>query len=322
MSRIVNVQGWEIDKDALPKWSDEKHGTYPHYQMFESPGEQVACLIYSILEVRMCDYRGFCAVYQDKHAPELILPIRFMNFYPQVDFSADGNLIFLKACYRVKRFLLILNVAQKAYAIVHFSPPDMGYRIQEKDEGIFMLVFDEKHLSQDDRLSHFHNTAVDSTRLRWRKWTDLANGEDLNLQERGVRFFFKSKEKIWQETKEQLGFGAMSGQEFVDINRDKVLYYFSPYSLDEYGHVKYEIMKNERYVGEFLPVFSTREACVDYMRLRGIDKEIFKARMKNVMKYLDAHYPSKNWGIIIDPDHPDWIAIPSDTRVTPKSLRY
>ena len=321
----MNIQGWELQPEALPHW--DSHDAFPSCEdhVYESSDGSVATLIYSVIEARMMDYWGFCAVYRDKQAPKLLLSIRFVNFVPFVHYSHDGNLVFLKASYRGgKRFLLVLNLEKQAYAVVHFSPPKLAYEIEEGDNGIFRACFPEVQLRGDQRLSALDRTEIDSRALKWRKWTPLSEGGDLNLQERGLKNLFESKEKIWRESLEQVRLGCISAREFVDRNRDKIVYWYSPFRRDAYGHVKVFAMENTDMDGRYLPVFSSREACVDFLECRGeahLVGPIRRTRLKQVMRFLDSGYPTRDFGVVVDP-HADFVAIPPGVRVTPKSLRY
>lgn len=171
----MDLQGWEIDGRKLPYWDNrDKFPCTDH--LFESPEVDAACLIYSVTEVSMMAYRGFCAVLGHKSAPELLLCVRHFNFEPYVRFSGDGELIFLKAHDRGgKRSVLVLNLKEKAYAIVPFSPPDSGYEIEERADGVFEACWDDAILARDERLARFDRFVIDRQRLRFRKWSDLSN---------------------------------------------------------------------------------------------------------------------------------------------------
>lgn len=321
----MNIQSWELQPETLPYW--DNHTAYPYCEdyLYESPDGNTAILIYSVIEARMSDYLGFCAIYRDQQTPELLLPIRSVNFTPFAQYSRDGNLVFLKACYRGgKRFLLVLDLQKKAYAVVHFAPPDLGYGIIEEPDGIFAVCFTEEQIHADGRLAELNRRAIDWRELKWRKWTPLAEGGELNLQERGLKYWFESKEKIWQESLKLVSLGCMSAQEFVDRNRDKVLYWYSPFRGDAYGHVKVFALENTDMDGRYLPVFSSREACVDYLECRGeahLVGQIRRTRLHNVMKFLDASPFTHDYGVVVDP-HETFVVIPPGVRVTPKSLRY
>ena len=320
----MELKGWNIDAEKLPCWDNRETILDCRDYLYESPTGDAACLIYSVAEVSMLKYWGFCAIYKNRQAPELALCVRYVNFAPYARFSRDGNLVFLKATYRAGvRFILILDLKKEVYATVKFMPHNMEYDIREGDSGVFYTVFDPCAIENDVCLAKlFHGTKIDPARLRWRKWSALSDGGDLHLQERGPRHFFKCKETIWRESKDKLRLGAISAQEFVDVNRDKVLYHFSPFKTDEYGHTRASLLKYIEFEGCYLPVFSTRESCVDFLECRGERRVIYKTRLKKLMQVMDAHYPMRDWGIVIDPHHEDWIAIPNTVRVTPKSLRY
>ena len=321
----MNIQGWELDPSLLPHW--DNHFAFPHCEdhLFESPDGEAAALIYSVLEVDMLNYRGFCAIYTRKTDPLLCLAIRFVNFWPYAHFSKDGNLIFLKVFYRGGvRFLLVLDRQRKAYAVVQFSPPNLSYTITEEGNGIFILTFPEEQLRSNPRLANFNAACVDISGLKWKSWEALAEGGELNLQERGLKFIFASKEKIWRESLKQLSLGALSDQQFVDLNRSKVLYWINPLRVDKYGHTQVMALANTDFDGRYVPVFSSYEAYVDYLESRGeshLVVQIRRIRLKNLFAFLDSGYPQRDYGLVIDP-HGDFIAISPYLRVTPKSLRY
>lgn len=321
----MNVQGWEFDPALLPHW--DNRSVFPHCEdhLFESPDGEAAVLIYSVLEVRMMDCRGFCAVYRHKDEPALCLAIRFVNFWPFAHFSQDGNLVFLKASYRGGvRFLLALDTKREAYAVVPFSPPNISYTVVEEGGGIFTLVFPEEQLRGDPRLAELNATRVDVSRLKWRSWAALSEGGELNLQERGLKFFFASKERIWRESLRQLNLGALSGQQFLDLNRHKSLYWIYPLRVDKHGHTQVMALANTAFDGRYIPLFSSREAYVDYLACRGeahLAGQIRRLRLREALAFLDAGYPQRDYGLVIDP-HEDYILIPPGMRITPKSLRY
>ncbi len=324
MSETIN--GWTLDVETLPHWNLETNlphgGTEAPLFLLESSHDDVACLLYATMETRMSAYVGALAVFQNKQAPELLLSIRYVYFEQYAYFSDDGKFLFLKAIYRYgKRFVLLLNLRKKAYAILHFSPPDHDYQIRPLGNEVFEIFYDTALTMRDEKLQKFNHIKVDCRQLRWKSWNALSKGDDLNLQRRGLDYAFKSKEKIWTESLELLRLDAISAQEFVDLNRDKTVYYFSPFKTDRYGHTKIFVLETPAIVGQFMPVFSSFDACKDYLECRGEKQVIYKKRLKDVMKYLDSGYPMRDFGVVIDP-HLAFVAIPATVRVTPKSLRY
>ena len=77
----MNIDGWEYDFPKLKYWYIRENMPYVTDTLFESPNGKVACLLYSIAEVRALDYRGFMALFTDKNEPELLLAADYINFY-------------------------------------------------------------------------------------------------------------------------------------------------------------------------------------------------------------------------------------------------
>ena len=318
----MNLSGWEFDYTSLPHWDNHEKFAYCEDHVYESPDAKHACVLYSVIEARMMDYMGFCAILQNKDAPELLLNIPYVNFGQYAKFSKDSKLVFLKAIYRYgKRFILVLNLQKRAYAVVHFCAP-VWYEIQESDDGTFHITFDPKQAKEDQRIQRIKNTLIDPSNLKWRKWKPLAEGGELHLQKRGGwRDRFKSPDEIWNETLDLVMSEQILVQEFVDLNQKKTLYSFVPFTQREDGKWFSNAMKNDQFSGDYFPVFTTLEACRDYLNLNGMQHVIIKGDLKSVMEALDAHPYTRDWGVVIDP-YGDYVGIPPGVRITPKSLRY
>ncbi len=317
----MNIKGWNIDPTVLPDRELKTNTALKEY-LFESSHSDVACFIYSEITDHSGELPGACAVYENKRSPELLLPIRMLGFLPYAFFSEDGNLIFLKAFMRYSiRFVLVLNLAERSYAIINYSPRNWNYRIEEKGEGFFEVGFDEETLSTDPLLESFNKTEIDCAKLNFRSWIALAEGGDLGIQERGLKYFLANKKRIWNESLEKFKLGGMSEQFFVDTNRDLKLYYINVFKVDEYGHTKLLALENTEFGGKYFPVFTTLVGCIDFLRSNGIESPIYRSRLKNIMKMMDRGYPLHSLGIVIDP-YGFSVSLPKDLRVTPKSLRY
>ena len=317
----MNISGWNFDFTTLPYWNN-RDSVYCEDHLFESPNSEYACLIYSVTEVRMLSYYGFCAVFDNKENPSLILNIKYVNFEPYAYFSKDGELLFLKATYRYgKQFILVLNLKKKVFSVVHFCAP-LYYDILQKNDGVFEIVFDEKTMQSDSRAKQISDTCIKLKDMRWRSWKILEDGGNLNLQNRNFWNLFKSANKIWEESLKKFSLGQMSSQEFIDQNRNKILYYCLPFDTKENGKSVFSPMKNSTLEGDFFPAFTTIEFCKDYLEKSGRGPHvIIKGKLKDIMKSLDSHYLLRHWGVVIDP-YNDFVGIPPGMRITPKSLRY
>ncbi len=232
----MNIAGWEYDFESLPRWENREVMKDCKDYLTESGDESRACLIYSVTEVSMMYYLGFCAIFQNKENPELLLHIPYVNFEPYAKFSKDGKLLFLKALYRYgKRFVLVIDLDAKKFAIFHFCAP-FWYDLTEIEGGRFQIVFDMERDGDDRRIRYIKNTLIDPEQLIWRKWKPLAEGGDLHLRQRGGwRDRFKSPDQVWAETIDLAISQQIGIQEFVDLNYRKTLYYFVPFTQRENG---------------------------------------------------------------------------------------
>ncbi len=319
----MNLKGWEYEYESLPYWENHKE-IFCTDEIFEAPHPaDVACVIYSVAEVSMMNYLGFCAILSQKSQPVLQLSIVGMNFSPYAFFSSDGNYLFLKAHYRrEKRFLLILNLAKKTYSVEHFAPPNLEYTLNEKSNDVFEVLFPQKVVESDSRLKRLHRKEITLKKRHWHPWRDLAEGRDLNLQRRSFFSRFQSKEKIWQESLELVAQGAISAQEFVDRNQSKVLFYSTPFGTGPNGKTVSYGMKNTALEGIYFPAFTTFEAC--HAHFTALQREgflIIKGTLKGILSAMERDVLTHEWGVVIDPDS-EFVAIPPTIRVTPKCLKY
>jgi hypothetical protein len=316
----VNIKGWSIDHTKLPDWESKKRSNLKEY-LFESSRADLACFIYSEVSGHG-ELPGSCAIYENKEAPELLLAIRMLGFLPYAFFSEDGNLIFLKAFMRYSiRFVLVINLAERSFAIIHYSPSNWNYQIVEKGEGFFEFCFEEVEISKNPFLESYNHKEIDCAKLKFKSWNALSDGGDLNVQGRGPRYFFADKKRLFNESLEKFKLGGMSDQFFVDINRDMKLYYINVFKVDRYGHTKMLALENTDFGGKYFPVFTTLSGCIEFMKKYDIKSPIYRSRMKKIMKIMDRGYPLHSLGVVIDPFGFS-ISLPAGLRVTPKCLRY
>lgn len=326
----MEIGGWNFEYTTLPHWSDREE--YPCTDcMLESPNGEVGCLIYSIPEVE--NALGYCAILSNKAQPALLLSILEIVFDKAVTFSRDQRFLILRARYRRdKWFLLILDLAEQKYSVEHTVPIARQYSIEERADGEFEILVEGRSPMALSGVS-VENAWLQGTmrrlfsvhgKRRWRSWRDLAEGADLNLQERSFFSIFRSREHIWRESLELVAFGMITAQEFVDRNQSKRLWFPSPFRVGPSGRVQAISMQNVEFDGRFLPAFTTEEACLAHCRAQNWDSSVMlcRASLKRLMQTMDSHYLTRTWGIIIDPDGKRSLMIPPGVRVTPKSLRY
>lgn len=324
----MNINGWEYDFSTMKHWDVRDKMPYVTDKIFESPNKDVACLLYSIAEVRMLDFRGFFALFENKDEPKLLLCVDYINFYEFAYFSDSGRFLFLKATYRTdKHFVLILDLSEKKYAVVNSVPFGncCSFKESETEFGVFEMCVDKSCFGSNVNTAYIKNEMIDIKELQFKDWSDLENGEDLNLQERSFFNIFKSREKIWRESIEKVLAQKMNAQEFVDRNKDKVLYFIPPYGINPKGRLEPIPIYNTAISGKFIAVFTTQKKAQEYayMRYEADSKvPIYKKKFKDIMKILDRDLLIRDWGVAVDPFSEEWVAIPSGVRPTPKSLRY
>ncbi len=320
----MDLKGWEYDCDSLPFWKDRRES-----HLFELPNADLACLRYYTVDTFARTTRDFCAILSQKRKPVLLLHILEIEISPEACLSRDLRYLILRARYRrEKSFLLLLDLAEKKFAVEHVVPIHREYSIEEREDGIFDLLIcgqDPTTLESTAENAWLQGSMRRTFSLkakRWRDWSALSEGRELNLQQRSLFSVFKSRERIWRESVELVRFGMISAQEFVDRNQSKHLYFTSPFVVEKNGKVKAVSIQNEVFAGHYLPAFTTKEACIAYYRAQNWESvALCRATLKRLMRTMDAHYVTHEWGIVINPNGSS-LVIPPGVRVTPKSLRY
>ena len=177
----MNLKGWEYEYESLPYWKNHKE-IFCTDEIFEAPHPvDMACVIYSIAEVSMLNYLGFCAILSQKSQPVLQLSIVGMNFSPYAFFSSDGNYLFLKAMHRKRSaFILILDLVKKTYAVEPFASSTLDYTINELSSDEFEILFSEAALKSNPNREYWNHKKIVLPQKRWHPWSDLEAGGELN----------------------------------------------------------------------------------------------------------------------------------------------
>ena len=199
----MNIDGWSYDFSSLRNWDIREKIPYVTDKIFESPNGEVACLLYSVAEVSALDYRGFLALFENKESPRLLLCANYINFYNFAYFSESGRFLLLKAIYRTgKHFVLVIDLSEKKYAIFNSVPYGncCSFKESETEFGVFEMIVDKSCFGENVNTAYIRNETIDIKELQFKDWSNLENGEDLNLQERSFLNLFTSREKIWRES--------------------------------------------------------------------------------------------------------------------------
>lgn len=161
----MHMTDWNCNFSELPGW-DQRETFHDAYDEFhELPRKDLLCCVYSIVERRMLDYRGYLALFQNKSAPELVLNISEYTFCPTFFASEDGNLIFLQPCVYLPKFskafypVLILDIEKKRFSVALPRNTSGIHRITQNKSTVFTVV----------RSGHGSR----KIRSRWCKWYSL-----------------------------------------------------------------------------------------------------------------------------------------------------
>lgn len=144
------IQGWNFDFESLPYWDNHDKIPYVTDDLFQNEISNVACIIYSIAEVRMCHSIGFLAILRNKENPELLLNITNFCFPKQeITFSSDGNIVFLQAQiyfrenHSVEYPLLLINIKNPGFSYIRTHHNPSCFRIKERDTLAFTVEADD-----------------------------------------------------------------------------------------------------------------------------------------------------------------------------------
>ena len=319
----MNIDGWEYDYTTLPYWENRATSKSCNDYLFESPNNEHSCLIYGVIKTEMENNIGFCSIFSQKDSPRLMLNLKYMNIASPAYFSKDGNFLFLKALYRqVVCFVLAIDLRREMYSIIHFTPNDFSYSINENDAGFLEFQFDDPSEYSAD-FQKIYRSELPLSKMKWKKWTDLENGEDLNLQRRSFFEHFKSTEKIWLDSIEKYNNFTLSLQAFVDKNSKKDFYFLSPIEKKHDGtSVLTTVSRSEFGDTKFLPLYTTLEKCREYADTLPNMEHIFcKGNFKQIYRVLDSDRHTKNMGLVIFFDKKFMVVWPN-IRVTAKCLKY
>lgn len=125
----------------------------------------------------------------------------------------------------------------------------------------------------------------------------------------------------WNISLKKLKSKEISIQEFVNANKNKTLYYSTPFFENEKGRFP-NVMQTKESDTMFFPAFSSVSDLESYMAAIGCAQHIvIKGDLKSVLDSLDSHQILKTWGVVIDPRTSNSIGIPPNIRVQPNHLR-
>ncbi len=134
--------------------------------------------------------------------------------------------------------------------------------------------------------------------------------------------FFKSAEKRWMESYNELAEEKITAQDFVDINEGMTLFYTTPVISCKDGSECINALSLSENGTMYMPAFFSAEALVRHYDSHDlVPGVIIKGNLKGMLSALDSVPEIRNWGVMIDPDSETSVGLPPRLRVRPKCLR-
>lgn len=125
--------------------------------------------------------------------------------------------------------------------------------------------------------------------------------------------FFLKRNK-WYACAKKLQNNEISVQEFVNTNKNKVLYHTTPFFENSSGQHPNMLHSNDSDIVYF-PVFTEASALKKHMLMLGcMEHVIIKSDLKSVLDSLDSHPLTQEWGLVIDPHTSAPIGLPPKIR--------
>lgn len=142
----MDINGWNYLFESLPHWRIRERFPYVYDQLTQSPSNKYAILIYSIVEVSMCNEVGCLAVFESREHPLLLLNAYKAHFPPQTPvFSANGRYVCLKSQVylsdqnRVECPLLLLDLYERQFTVLTMDTHGYQIAIQNQTEKELVL---------------------------------------------------------------------------------------------------------------------------------------------------------------------------------------
>ena len=165
---MPKLSDWNYDYPSLPHWNLRNEVPYVYDLLHESPTQDAAVLIYSIVEWRMLDYAGYLAILRNKKKPELALLAKnpvFRN--DEIVFSEDGALAFVNsAIWDGRGFpVFIFDLSAGNFSFFRIIHQNAHCTVKEIGRNEFVV--------EHDAPEKFHGEKIPIDALKWMPWADL-----------------------------------------------------------------------------------------------------------------------------------------------------
>ena len=101
--------------------------------------------------------------------------------------------------------------------------------------------------------------------------------------------------------------GAISAQEFADLNATATVYYSTPFGEDRAGRTQLWVLSNRENDLQHYPAFTDKASCNRFLAAIGRQGfPIIEGDLRTLLDSLDSHEMLVSLGVVIDPqsDHP------------------
>ena len=123
------------------------------------------------------------------------------------------------------------------------------------------------------------------------------------------------KDKQWEKSIKNFAEEKITLEEFLEINKNKVLYYSTPFLQTNDGKMIPNALAMNHSDAHYFPTFSDMASIKKHFKFFGVQGVIIKGNLKDALASLDSDNILKNWGLVVDPHIKNFVAFPPLTRI-------
>ena len=173
----MTINGWSYDFPSLPQWNLRDEIPYVSDALYENAQQDIAFLMYSIVEYRMGCYAGHLVVLRNKKKPEAFLQVEKAAFSnSEVVFSMDGKLAFVKSAIWDGGWpVFVFDLSTQRFACVKTTTNNISFTVKEIEQNDFALVADAWQMQHDASglLKKLHGTRIETAALTWLPFSEM-----------------------------------------------------------------------------------------------------------------------------------------------------
>ena len=167
---LTNINEWNFNFESLPYWDNRNTHWNARDMLYENEQMDMAFVVYSIIETRMCFYEGFLAVLKNKQKPELLLNVTTGTFTERkVVFSSDGKFAFMQSALWDKGWpVFVFDLSTQQFACFKTVTTNLSFSVEEIDNS-FIITADKWQMEHDSNsgLRALDGTEIETNKLKW-----------------------------------------------------------------------------------------------------------------------------------------------------------